>query len=226
MMDDEFLRQFWEPPRPEFVQAIREKLKEAEQPRSKMRWKGRWVAAAVLLIAGGIAACIFTPLKNIPLLSKTEQIIYGKRQVIEGERQVFHLVSLEAVPFAKVQERLPFPISLPNYVPAGFSPSNTAYIFLSDKEGNLMMEWIGNNGKRIRLFAIYPTDKAIRWPGTARSLQVGGRLVILTTEGDTVLSWVEQGDKVAYALVAENNGVPESELIKMVETIPISGGIR
>lgn len=227
-MDDEFLRQFWEPPRPEFVQAIREKFRENEKPRFRVHRRRRWAVVALLLIIGGITACIFAPPKGISPLGKVEQIIYGKRSAIAVDREVAYYVTLEIVPIAEVQKRLPFPFSLPQYVPARFSPPDTANVFLSDREGSLMTEWIGSDGKRIRLFVIYPTDKAIRWPGTTRSLQVAGRPAILTTEeeGDIALSWVEIENKVAYILVAEEGAVTESELIKMMETIPVPGGER
>lgn len=226
-MDDEFLRQFWEPPRPEFIQAIREKFREKEKPPFKVHRRRRW-AIAFLLIIGSITACIFASPKGVSPLGKVEQIIYGKRSPIAVDREVVYYVALEIVPIAEVQQRLPFPFSLPKYVPARFSPPDTANVFLSDREGSLMTEWIGSDGKRIRLFAIYPTDKAIRWPGTARSLQVAGRSVILTTEeeGDIALSWVEIENKVAYVLVAEEGVVTENELIKMLETIPAPGSER
>jgi hypothetical protein len=97
------------------------------------------------------------------------------------------------------------------------NPGNVA-----PQEASLFMEWLGRDGRRIRLFVIYPTDKAIVWPGTPRSLQVAGRSARLGAgdEGSIALSWVEPDEKVACSLVAEEGVVPESELIRMAETIP------
>ncbi|MGC9083901.1 MAG: hypothetical protein ACP5ME_12085 [Anaerolineae bacterium] len=128
-MSDEFLYRLREPPRPEFAAALRERI--FREPPGSRKPRGVRLGLAALLLAVILVACA-TPQIRTPILHATETAVARARvlfatykvggsprlEVISpgGDRAV---VTIESMSVAEAQERVPFQIRLPTWVPEG-----------------------------------------------------------------------------------------------------------
>ena len=251
-MSDEFLYGWRQTPRPEFAEALKERIFREPPGPSPERRRVR-IGLGALLVAVILVACA-TPQIRTPILRATETVI-ARGQVIymtykvgglprlevtspNGERVV---VTIETMSVAEAQERLPFSLRIPTWVPEGLE-MNSLTVIPSEAYGDwiIYVGWRGPHsggmmlpdpmltplflrieGPNVRPFGYLPT--ASPYP-PEETTQINGKPVYMTVSQQwyapvATVSWVQEEDGVRYTLTGNLSMVSQEDMVRVVETI-------
>jgi hypothetical protein len=228
-MNDDFLTRFRKPPRREFSAALYERINTPMNTLRKFTFRHLTFAAALCLAL--LAALIFSPSARAALqylFREIGGITYVEEEVPSTpvpESQVT-IVPDERLSLARAQEKLPFEIHLPTWVPDGFIMAPSVRIsYFGDKFTPAEITWNGEQGAGLMLMIGQPVDWLVELDHL-QEVQVNGEPAGLTGGGwdadsgqwtgdDLTLTW-KRGD-VMYRL--SSDGLTVDELIRVAGSI-------
>ncbi len=189
-----------------------------------LKWIGRW---CLLLILVGAAAC--GPAANVtPDFVVLEATIDVGSITLRDATPV--AVEPDEVTLAEAAPRLPFAVSLPTAVPAGFTADELVEVvapevFEAGDYASLIVTWENADGATVRLHLTTVTADApsVGSVGQGEAVLVKGLpATLLQTQGlgpDRLsLSW--RSGEVDYRLTAEGDALTGDDLLHMAESIP------
>jgi hypothetical protein len=229
-MNDDFLTRFRKSPRREFSAALYERINTPMNTQRKFTFKHlTFVAAAVLAL---FAALLFSPSARAALQYLFRDIggITYEQEVAPStpvpESQVT-IVPQETMLLAKAQEKLPYEIHLPAWVPDGFTMAPSVRIsYFGERFTPVEITWYGDNGGAIILMIGQPVNWQVDLDHL-KEVQVNGQPAGLTGGGWDADSGQWTGDQltltwkrgeVMYQL--NGNGLSEDEMLHVAESIP------
>lgn len=233
-MNDDFLTRYRKPPPREFSEALYERIS-TEMKTQRMLNVRRIMFAALCLAL--IAAFAFSPAARAALSRVVREIggitFLGPDEAEANatpvpESQVT-IVPEERLPLSEAQAKLPYPVSLPAWVPDGFTMAPSVRIsYFGTKYTPVEITWYGPDPKLGGI--ILTVGQPVNWLVDTEHLQevkVNGQPAGLTGgswnadtgkwggEDEKTLTW-KKGD-VMYLL---SSRIPVEDLIQVAESIP------
>lgn len=230
MDDDEFLREWAQPPRPEFVQALHERLKQVPERREQ-----RWLGPGILffLLGLGIMACAVPQLRT-PILQaiqtplaqvrgeQTVAVFRTTGQAGEQENPAPLPVQMEYLSFEEIEAKVPVSVHLPTWMPAGLEPAE-AMLFTSPGAVTLLSLGWEKEGEG------FPLRLDIWWPAgritlpVQETIEVNGQPAMWVEEprapGYVSLTWIQQEEGVAYVLTANREQISKEDMLRIAATM-------
>jgi hypothetical protein len=255
-MSDEFLYEWRQMPRPEFAEALKERIFR-EPPGSARR--GPRLGLVAMLVAVILAACA-TPQIRTPILRATEAVI-ARGQVIfmtytvggpprlevtspSGERVV---VTIKTMSVAEAQERVPFSLRIPTWVPEGLKmnlltvippeaygdwiiyvgwrgPYSGGVAFPDPSLAPLFLQIEGPNVRRWWALGGEAPPTLTAFPYPEEGTEINGKPVYMTVSQQwyapvATISWVQEEDGVRYTLTGNLSMISQEDMIRVAETI-------
>ena len=233
-MNDNFLTRFRKPPRREFSEALYERITSDMNTQPNFKFRRLTFAAAIGLAL--IAALAFSPSAQAAISGLVRQIggvtFFGPDETEANQTAVpeseITVVPDERLSFADAQAKLPYPISLPTWVPDGFEMSSLVRItYFGSKYTPTEITWSGSDMMvgNIILTVGQPVDWLVD-TDHLQEVEINGQPGGLTSGNwdadngqwggnDQTLTWMK-GD-VQYRLSAR---LPVEDLIRIAESIP------
>jgi uncharacterized protein DUF4367 len=233
-MNDDFLTRFRKAPRREFSEALYERIRTEMNTQKKFNVRRMTLALAMGIAL--IAAFAFSPAARAAVNNLVHQIggvtffspdeTHNQAPVLESQVTI---VPEDRLPLDQAREKVPFDISLPNWVPDGFHMGSLVRIsYFGDRYTPVEITWYGPDA--IRGNIDLRVGQRVSWlvdTNDLQEVQVNGQPAGLTggtwdadsgewTEALAILTWMK-GD-VMYQL--SSPGLPAEDLIRMAESIP------
>ena len=234
-MNDHFLTHFRKPPRREFSEALYERI--STEMNTQRKFNARRIMFAAALCLALIAAFAFSPAAQAALNRVVREIggvtFFGPDETEANatpvpESQVT-IVPEERLPLSEAQAKLPYPVSLPAWVPDGFTMGTSVRIsYFGTKYTPVEIIWYGPDPKVGGI--MLTVGQRVSWLVDTDHLQevkVNGQPAGLTGgswdadtgkwggEDEKTLTWMK-GD-VMYLL---SSRIPVEDLIRVAESIP------
>jgi hypothetical protein len=233
-MNDDFLTRFRKAPPQEFSEALYERIRTEMNTQKKFNARRITLAAAISMAL--IAALAFSPTAQAAL-NRIVQEIGGvtflgpdetEANAIPVPESQVTIVPEERLSLSEAQAKLPYAISLPTWVPEGFSMSTVVRIsYFGTKYTPTEITWSGSDPMVGGI--ILTVGQPVEWlvdTDHLEEVQINGQPAGLTsgnwnadsgqwTGGDQTLTWMK-GD-VMYRL---SSRLPVEDLIRVAESIP------
>jgi hypothetical protein len=233
-MNDDFLTRFRKPPPREFTEALYERI--STEMNSQRNFNLRRITFAAALCLALIAALAFSPAAQAAFNKVVRQIggvtFLGPdemeaKQTPIPESQIT-IVPEERLPLSEAQAKLPYAISLPTWVPEGFTMATSVRIsYFGTKYTPVEITWSGTDPMVGGI--ILTVGQPVQWlvdMDHLQEVQINGQPAGLTggnwdadsgqwTGDDQTLTWMK-GD-VMYQL---SSRLPVEDLIRVAESIP------
>ena len=233
-MNDDFLTRFRKPPPREFSEALYERI--STEMNTQRHFNIRRITFAAALGLAIIAAFVFSPAAQAAI-SRVIREIDGVTFIGPDEAEAnqppipesqITLVPEERLPLSEARQRVPFDISLPTWVPDGFTMSTTVRIsYFGTKYTPVEIMWYGSDPMVGGI--ILDVGQKVSWlvdTDHVQEVQVNGQPAGLTGGNwdadsgqwdgdDQTLTWMK-GD-VMYRL---SSRLPVQDLIRVAESIP------
>jgi hypothetical protein len=236
-MNEDFLTRYRKPPPREFREALYKRINVPMNTRNVFRFRRLSFAAA--LSAALIAALAFSPSAraafNGLIVEIGGMIFFESQESAEAtpllESQVT-VVPQEVLPLAKAQAKLPYTISLPAWVPDGFTMGDSVRVahFPGADAPQVTITWYGSDpdvghidltifGQRIDWLVETDDVQEVQVNGQLAALVEGGWDVDAgqwSKEAARMLNWMKGNEM--YQL--HSPGASAADLIRMAESIP------
>jgi hypothetical protein len=233
-MNDDFLIRFRKPPPREFSEALYERIRTKMNPQRNFTVRRITFAAALCLAF--LAALVFSPAAKASISQVIKEIggitFLGPDEIEANETLVpesqITLVPEERLPLSEAREKLPFDISLPTWVPDGFTMSSSVRIsYFGTKYTPVEIIWYGSDPMVGGM--MLDVGQKVSWyvdTDHVREVLVNGQPAGLTggnwdadsgqwSGDDQTLTWMK-GD-VMYRL---SSRMSVEDLIRVAESIP------
>ena len=233
-MNDDFFTRFRKLPSREFSEALYERI--ATEMNTQQNFKLRRMTFAIALGLAMIAALVFSPVAQAALNRVVRQIggvtFFGPDEVEANQPPLpesqITLVPEERLPLAEAQAKLPYAISLPTWVPEGFTMATSVRIsYFGTKYTPVEITWYGTDPMIGGI--ILTIGQPVQWlvdTDHLQEVQINGQPAGLSggnwdadsgqwTSDDQTLTWMK-GD-VMYQL---SSRLPAADLIRVAESIP------
>jgi hypothetical protein len=233
-MNDDFLTRFRKPPPREFSEALYERI--STEMNTQRHFNTRRITFAAALCLAIITALAFSPAAQATVSHLIREIggitFVGPDEAEANATPVpesqITLVPEERLPLSEARKRVPFDISLPAWVPAGFTMSTSVRIsYFGTKYTPVEIIWHGSDPMVGGI--ILDVGQKVNWlvdPDHIQEVQVNGQPAGLTGGNwdadsgqwdgdDQTLTWMK-GD-VMYRL---SSRMPVEDLIRVAESIP------
>ena len=235
-MNDDFLTRFRKAPRPEFVSALYKRIN--SQMKTQKPFHSRRIMLATALGIVLFAALAFSPDVQAAFNSLVRQIggitFFGPEEIQDQppvpESEVT-IIPEEVLPLAQAIEKLPFAISLPTWVPDGFSMGSPARIsYFPNNVTPVYITWYGSD-RNVGNIELMIMGQRVSWlvdTESLREVQINNQPAALVggswdadsgqwnSESDVSLTWLK--GEVTYRL--SSPGAAVEDLIRMAESIP------
>ena len=233
-MNDNFLTRFRKPPPREFSEALYERI--STEMNTQRHFNIRRITFAAALCLAIIAAFAFSPAAQAAI-SRVIREIGGVTFIGPDEAEAnqppipesqITLVPEERLPLSGARQKVSFDISLPTWVPDGFTMSTTVRIsYFGTKYTPVEIMWYGSDPRVGGI--ILNVGQKVNWlvdTDHVQEVQVNGQPAGLTGGNwnadsgqwdgdDQTLTWMK-GD-VMYRL---SSRLPVQDLIRVAESIP------
>jgi hypothetical protein len=236
-MSDEFLKQFRERPRPEFAEALYQKI---NRPRRSIIMLKRLAFTAIALALAVATLFAVSPQARAAFLALIEEIggiDFVVTEEYPGSGGRVETVPSEVVSLEEARQRLPYTFGLPTWVPEGYTLQSEVELLSTDgteSRNDVTLIWENEIGSRIYLY-VRPGGEGRSWivgPEGVEEVTLNGEPAALirgawnahTKEYDldpSMLQLTWEQDEVQYNLTYfTSSDFSDADAIRMAESIP------